>query len=191
MRTELELIDCGESTVELLEVPRLTNRKCDFRFVGMTFVRTCGEGPRGQHFSGIAGDGLAPGRVHLLEPARRAAIPAAQARSSMARLCERMSALPELTKDLPIRKMRLAALREVLNEDWRRVVKAAGLQVCCPSCTRWTVIGSAEHRLMQHGFEFARLHCSMSGLSCPSTEGQVPTNWSRPRLLSTAVVDLA
>lgn len=87
------------------------------------FDLTYSEGPRGEHFTSIAGEGLAPARQHLLELARRAAIPARKARASIARLCECMSALPELAKDLPIRKTRLATLRKVLEEDRRRVAK--------------------------------------------------------------------
>ncbi len=87
------------------------------------FDLTYSEGPRGEHFTSIAGEGLAPARQHLLELARRGGIPARQAQASMDRLCEGMGALGELAKDLPIRKLRLGALRKVLQEDWRRVAK--------------------------------------------------------------------
>lgn len=91
------------------------------------FDLTYSEGPRGEHFTSIAGEGLAPARAHLLELARRAAISAAQAHSSIDRLCNGMSALPELAKDLPIRKTRLAALRKVLEEDRVRVAKGSSV----------------------------------------------------------------
>lgn len=88
------------------------------------FDLTFNEGPRGEHFTTIAGEGRAPARNHLLELARRGGIPAKQAEATMDRLCEGMIALPELAKDLPIRKNRLATLRRVLEEDWQRVARA-------------------------------------------------------------------
>jgi len=88
------------------------------------FDLTFNEGPRGEHFTTIAGEGRAPARSHLLELARRAGISARQAEASIDRLCEGMSALPELAAELPIRKKRLATLRKVLEEDLQRVAKA-------------------------------------------------------------------
>lgn len=88
------------------------------------FDLTFNEGPRGEHFTTIAGEGRAPARHHLLELARRGGIPIRQAEASMDRLCEGMSALPELANELPIRKSRLATLRRVLEEDRQRVVRA-------------------------------------------------------------------
>ncbi len=85
------------------------------------FDLTFNEGPRGQHFTTIVGEGMAPSREHLLELARRGGIPTQQAKMIMDRLCEGMNALPALAIDLPIRKSRLAALRKVLEEDRRRV----------------------------------------------------------------------
>lgn len=85
------------------------------------FDLTYSEGPRGQHFTTIAGEGLAPSRAHLLELARRAGVPTRQAQASIDRLCAGMDALGELAKDLPIRKTRLGALRKVLEQDWGRV----------------------------------------------------------------------
>lgn len=88
------------------------------------FDLTFNEGPRCEHFTTIAGEGRAPARSHLLELARRGGIPARQAEASMDRLCNGMSALPELANELPIRKNRLVTLRRVLEEDRQRVVRA-------------------------------------------------------------------
>lgn len=87
------------------------------------FDLTFNEGPRGEHFTAIAGEGRAPAHSHLCELARRGGIPARQAEVAIDRLCEGMSALPELAKNLPIRKSRLATLRRVLEEDRQRVAK--------------------------------------------------------------------
>lgn len=87
------------------------------------FDLTFNEGPRGEHFTTIAGEGRAPTRSHLLELARRGGIKAKQAEVIMDRLCEGMSALPELAKELPIRKNRLTTLRRVLDEDRLRVMR--------------------------------------------------------------------
>lgn len=88
------------------------------------FDLTFNEGPRGEHFTTIAGEGRAPARSHLLELARRGGIPALQAEASLDRLCEGMSALPGLAKNLPIRKSRLATLLRVLEEDRQRVARS-------------------------------------------------------------------
>jgi serine/threonine-protein kinase HipA len=88
------------------------------------FDLTFNEGPRGEHFTTIVGEGRAPARSHLLELARRAGISARQAEASIDRLCEGLSALPELATGLPIRKKRLATLRKVLEEDLLRVAEA-------------------------------------------------------------------
>lgn len=85
------------------------------------FDLTFNEGPRGEHFTTIAGEGRAPTRGHLLELARRGGLTARQAEESLDRLCNGMSALPELAKDFPIRKSQLAMLLRVLKEDWQRV----------------------------------------------------------------------
>lgn len=87
------------------------------------FDLTFNEGPRGEHFTTIAGEGRAPARRHLIELARRGGIPARQAEASMDRLCEGMSTLPELANELPIRKSRLATLLRVLEEDRQRVAR--------------------------------------------------------------------
>ncbi|MEN9396558.1 MAG: hypothetical protein RLZ81_1088 [Pseudomonadota bacterium] len=58
--------------------------------------------------------GRSPTRAYLLELARRAGLRTRQATASIGRLCEGMGALDDLAKDLPIRKTRLAALRNVL-----------------------------------------------------------------------------
>ncbi|HLA34432.1 MAG TPA: type II toxin-antitoxin system HipA family toxin [Rhodocyclaceae bacterium] len=87
------------------------------------FDLTFNEGPRGEHFTTIAGEGRAPGRHHLRELARRGGIPEKQAEATMDRLCEAMNALPQLAHELPIRKSRLAALRRILNDDRRRVMR--------------------------------------------------------------------
>lgn len=60
----------------------------------------------------------------LLELARRGGLPTRQAEESLDRLCNGMSALPELAKELPIRKNQLAMLLRVLKEDWQRVARA-------------------------------------------------------------------
>ncbi len=88
------------------------------------FDLTFNEGPRGEHFTTIVGEGRAPARGHLLELARRAGINARQAEASIDRMCEGVSALPELAQDLPIRKNRLATLRRVLEEDRQRVTQS-------------------------------------------------------------------
>lgn len=87
------------------------------------FDLTFNEGPRGEHFTTIAGEGRAPARSHLLDLARRGGLAARQAEESIDRLCNGMSALPELAKDLPIRKSQLAMLLRVLKEDWQRVAR--------------------------------------------------------------------
>lgn len=87
------------------------------------FDLTFNEGPRGEHFTTIAGEGRAPARSHLLDLARRGGIAARQAEESIDRLCEGMSSLPELAKNLPIRKSQLATLQRVLKEDWQRVAR--------------------------------------------------------------------
>ncbi|HEX5339210.1 MAG TPA: HipA domain-containing protein, partial [Gallionella sp.] len=87
------------------------------------FDLTFNEGPRGEHFTTIAGEGRAPARRHLLELAKRGGLHARQAEQSIARISHGMSALPELAKDLPIRKSRLTALRQVLEEDRKRVAQ--------------------------------------------------------------------
>lgn len=88
------------------------------------FDLTFNEGPRGEHFTTIAGEGRAPARSHLLELARRGGVPAKRAEAVMERLCEGLNALPQLAKGLPIRKSRLAMLRRVLEEDRQRVARA-------------------------------------------------------------------
>jgi serine/threonine-protein kinase HipA len=88
------------------------------------FDLTFNEGPRGEHFTTIAGEGRAPARNHLLELARRGGIPARHAKESIDRLCDGMSALPELAKNLPIRKSQLTTLRRMLKEDLQRVLAA-------------------------------------------------------------------
>jgi len=88
------------------------------------FDLTFNEGPRGEHFTTIAGEGRTPARSHLLELARRGGIPRKQAEASMDRLCDGMTAWPELAKDLPIRKNRLGELWRVLEEDRKRVLGA-------------------------------------------------------------------
>lgn len=88
------------------------------------FDLTFNEGPRGEHFTTIAGEGRAPGRRHLIELAKRSGLHLRQAEQSIERICLGMSALPELAKDLPIRKSRLTALRQVLEEDRKRVAQA-------------------------------------------------------------------
>jgi serine/threonine-protein kinase HipA len=85
------------------------------------FDLTFNEGPRGEHFTTIAGEGHAPARGHLLELARRCGLSARQSQESIDRLCNGMSAFPELAKDFPIRKKQLAMLLRVLTEDWLRV----------------------------------------------------------------------
>jgi len=87
------------------------------------FDLTFNEGPRGEHFTTIAGEGRAPARGHLLELARRGGLTARQAEESLNRLCNGMSALPELAKELPIRKSQLAMLLRMLKEDWQRVAQ--------------------------------------------------------------------
>ena len=85
------------------------------------FDVTHNAGPRGEHFTAIVGEGLAPGRAHLLELARCAGVPIMQAETSIERLCQGVNALPELAKDLPIRKSRLTTLRKALDADRQRV----------------------------------------------------------------------
>jgi serine/threonine-protein kinase HipA len=87
------------------------------------FDLTFNEGPRGEHFTTIAGEGRAPARSHLLELARRGGINARHAEESLDRLCQGMSVLPEIAKNLPIRKSRLTTLRRVLEEDRQRVAQ--------------------------------------------------------------------
>lgn len=87
------------------------------------FDLTFNEGSRGEHFTTIAGEGRAPARSHLLELARRGGLTARQAEESINRLCNGMSALPELSKELPIRKSQLTMLLRVLKEDWQRVAQ--------------------------------------------------------------------
>lgn len=87
------------------------------------FDLTFNEGPRGEHFTTIAGEGRAPARGHLLELARRGGLTTRQAEESLDRLCNGMSALPELAKNLPIRKSQLTMLLRVLKEDWQRVAQ--------------------------------------------------------------------
>lgn len=85
------------------------------------FDLTFNEGPRGEHFTTIAGEGRAPARNHLLELARRGGLDIRLAEERIDRMCDGMNALPELARDLPIRKNRLATLRRVLEEDRQRV----------------------------------------------------------------------
>ncbi|MDP2809876.1 MAG: type II toxin-antitoxin system HipA family toxin [Rhodocyclaceae bacterium] len=77
-------------------------------------------GPGGEHQTSVAGEGRAPTRAHLLEVARRSGIELKSARAIIDRLLEGVSALPALAADLPIRKRRLAEIRRILAEDWRR-----------------------------------------------------------------------
>ena len=88
------------------------------------FDLTFNEGPRAEHFTTIAGEGRAPSRSHLLELARRSGISMKQAGESLDHLCNGMSALPDLAKELPIRKSQLAMLLRVLKEDLQRVVRS-------------------------------------------------------------------
>lgn len=85
------------------------------------FDLTFNEGPRGEHFTTIAGEGRAPARNHLLELARRGGLDIRLAEERIDRMCDGMNALPELARDLPIRKNRLATLMRVLEEDRQRV----------------------------------------------------------------------
>lgn len=96
------------------------DRQCCWQ-LAPAFDLTFNEGPRGEHFTTIAGEGRAPARNHLLELARRGGLDIRLAEERIDRMCDGMNALPELAKDLPIRKNRLATLRRVLEEDRQRV----------------------------------------------------------------------
>ncbi|MBI5109184.1 MAG: type II toxin-antitoxin system HipA family toxin [Rhodocyclales bacterium] len=85
------------------------------------FDLTYNEGPGGEHQSSVAGEGRAPARRHLLEVARRGGIDAVAAQKIIDRLLAATTALPTLASGLPIRKTRLAELRRILADDWRRV----------------------------------------------------------------------
>jgi len=85
------------------------------------FDLTFSTGPGGEHQTAVAGEGHAPDRSHLLEVARRGGLDPMQANSSIDRLLEAVRSLPALAVDLPIRRRRLAELRQVLAEIWRRV----------------------------------------------------------------------
>lgn len=87
------------------------------------FDLTYCEGPGGEHQTAVAGEGRAPGRSHLLEVARRGGMDRDQAEAIIERLLAGVAALPALAADLPIRKSRLQAIRRVLAEDWRRVMR--------------------------------------------------------------------
>lgn len=78
-------------------------------------------GPGGEHQTSVAGEGRAPSRAHLLEVARRGGIAIKQARAVIDRMLEGVSELPGLAAGLPIRKRRLAEVRRILAEDWRRM----------------------------------------------------------------------
>ncbi|MDP1634861.1 MAG: type II toxin-antitoxin system HipA family toxin [Gallionellaceae bacterium] len=98
---------------------RLDRQRCWHR--APAFDLTFNEGPRGEHFTTIAGEGRTPARNHLLELARRGGLDIRLAEERIDRMCDGMNALPELARDLPIRKNRLATLRRVLEEDRQRV----------------------------------------------------------------------
>lgn len=82
-------------------------------------------GPRGEHFTTIAGEGRAPTRAHLLQVAQRGGIALKSAQATINRLHEGVAVLPKLATKLPIRKTRLAEIMRVLQEDWRRVKEGA------------------------------------------------------------------
>jgi serine/threonine-protein kinase HipA len=85
------------------------------------FDLTYCEGPGGEHQTSVAGEACSPRAAHLLEVARRGGLDPVQARSIIERLLDGLTALSALAADLPIRKRRLAEIRRMLAEDWRRV----------------------------------------------------------------------
>lgn len=87
------------------------------------FDLTCADGPRGEHQTTVAGEGRAPGRRHLLEVARRGGLAPAEAGATIDRLLQRLADLPGFAADLPIRKGRLAEVRRLLGENWRRAAE--------------------------------------------------------------------
>lgn len=84
------------------------------------FDLTFNEGPGGEHFTSVAGEGHAPGRAHLLEVARRGGIEARAADAAIDRILTGVADLMELAAGLPIRKRRLDEIRRVLAADWQR-----------------------------------------------------------------------
>ena len=79
------------------------------------FDLTFSHGPRGQHTMTIAGEGRAPMRSHLLALARSADVSPKSALQTIEAIVSGCAALPELAKDLPIRKKTLGELQTTVN----------------------------------------------------------------------------
>ena len=79
------------------------------------FDLTFSNGPRGQHTMTIAGEGRAPMRSHALALARSAGVSPKTALHTIEAIVSGCAALPELAKDLPIRKKTLIGLQTTVN----------------------------------------------------------------------------
>ena len=79
------------------------------------FDLTFSNGPRGQHTMTIAGEGRAPMRGHLLALARSAGMATKTAPHTIDAIVSGCAALPELARDLPIRKKTLSELQTTVN----------------------------------------------------------------------------
>ena len=79
------------------------------------FDLTFSNGPRGQHTMTIAGEGRAPIRSDLLALARSAGMATKTALHTIDAIVSGCAALPELARDLPIRKKTLSELQTTVN----------------------------------------------------------------------------
>ena len=77
-------------------------------------------GPGGQHSTSVAGEGLAPGRVQLMQVAQRGGVKTRDAHACIEHWREVLRPQPQLLQDLPVRQATLKRMRTVLTQVWER-----------------------------------------------------------------------
>jgi serine/threonine-protein kinase HipA len=83
------------------------------------FDLTFSQGPGGEHFTSIAGEGKRPSRAHLLHVAKRGGLKEKDALRVIAHWKEALQPSPKLLDGLPISRSTMNRLAEVLRDVWR------------------------------------------------------------------------
>jgi serine/threonine-protein kinase HipA len=83
------------------------------------FDLTFSHGPGGQHSTSVAGEGITPGRRHLLQVARRGGLKEKDALACIAHWQEALQPKPGMLEDFPIRRSTLLAMRKALDGVWK------------------------------------------------------------------------
>ena len=80
-------------------------------------------GPRGHHQTSVMGEGLAPGRAHLLALARAAQVPQRLALDALERVCEQADRLPQHLDEAGVRRATRSAITTAVRDNLRRCAR--------------------------------------------------------------------